>query len=138
MALLPSTRLVVCPSCAEHIKAAELRCPHCGAERPRVDGVSAAATAVLMSLTLAGCTGAAPRPGDADPTRASKSAPAKQDAPVSAPEPAYGVPMPPRPDPRSDPPGPEPEYGVVMAPAPDLEPEPAEDRTKKPARPKSR
>jgi hypothetical protein len=128
MGLLPSTRLVVCPSCAEHIKAPD---PHCGAVRTRVEGRTAAATAVLMSLTLAGCTGTAPRPNDGGPNKQPTPAPVKEE-PVSAPEPAYGVPLPPQ----SEPPGPEPEYGVVMAPEPEPAPTPTKDGAKQPVEPK--
>lgn len=54
--LLPSTRLVACPSCREHIKSSDTACPHCGAEFRAADGrIVRAASAVLMGLALAGC-----------------------------------------------------------------------------------
>ena len=54
--LLPSTRLVACPSCREHIKSSDIACLHCGAEFRAADGrIVRAASAVLMGLALAGC-----------------------------------------------------------------------------------
>lgn len=59
--LLPSTRLMSCPACAEHVKVHESSCPHCGAEigGARLTG----AAAVLMSLALTACGG---KGGDSD------------------------------------------------------------------------
>jgi hypothetical protein len=54
--LLPSTRLLSCPACAEHVKAHETACPHCGAE---IGGsrLASTAAAVLMGLALSACPG---------------------------------------------------------------------------------
>jgi len=59
--LLPSTRLMSCPACAEHVKVHESSCPHCGAEigGSRLTG----AAAVLMGLALTACPG---KGGDTD------------------------------------------------------------------------
>lgn len=61
--LLPITRLIACPACAQHIKSSETQCPHCGAENRAAEGRAArAATAVLMGLALSGCPGKDPGP----------------------------------------------------------------------------
>jgi hypothetical protein len=52
--LLPSTRLVACPACREHVKSDAAVCPHCGVgfpERNRFGFASAA----IVGLALSGC-----------------------------------------------------------------------------------
>lgn len=52
--LLPTTRLTICPVCAEHVKRSEEACPHCGTALAETRATSAAAV-VVMGLALAGC-----------------------------------------------------------------------------------
>lgn len=55
--LLPITRLVVCSSCAEHVKSTDDACPHCGAVLPTRQGLLARAAGVaLAGVMLASCT----------------------------------------------------------------------------------
>lgn len=103
--LLPTTRLIACPACAEHFKSDESRCPHCGAEPRGPDSrVAVAATAVLLGLALGGCPDKAAAPTDAG----QPGGPAADNRPAAQPEPAYGSPVTPVPT------NPEPEYGVPM------------------------
>lgn len=70
--LLPSTRLVACPACREHVKSSDGTCPHCGAELRGEGWVTRAAGAALVGLALSGC-------------------PDKDETSVTSPEPEYGV-----------------------------------------------
>ena len=125
--LLPTTRLVQCLACSEHIRAHESRCPHCGARQPG-ETSSLAATAVAMSLALAGCTGASSVPAKddkkAEPAPVTKEVltPVKKAEPIG-PTAEYGVPV------TREPIG-EPEYGVPVTPDPAPTPAPAKDAKK--------
>ena len=56
--LLPTTRLIACPSCQEHVKVGERVCPHCDSSLGTTGGIiGRAAAAVLMGLALASCNG---------------------------------------------------------------------------------
>lgn len=56
--LLPITRLVVCSSCAEHVKSSDETCPHCGAVVATRQGLLARAAGVaLAGVMLASCNG---------------------------------------------------------------------------------
>lgn len=120
--LLPITRLIACPSCAEHFKSNESQCPHCGADNRGVEGRAArAATAVLMGIMLSGCPDKEPEPtgtgtdsstdggsGSGSGSEGASSTGAGTDTDTSGttftPEPEYGVPVTTS--------GPEPDYGV--------------------------
>lgn len=111
--LLPITRLIACPACAEHIKSSEPQCPHCGAENRSVEGRAArAATAVLMGLALSGCPDKEPGPttnsGSSTDSEASSGSDTGSDTggsessgsgtdsdsmPMTTAEPEYGVPV---------------------------------------------
>jgi hypothetical protein len=52
--LLPSTRLVACPACREHVKTDAAACPHCGAALPSVNRLGFA-SAAIVGLALSGC-----------------------------------------------------------------------------------
>ncbi len=55
--LLPLTRLISCPACAEHVKTSEESCPHCGAALPGPAGrLARAAGAALLGVMLASCS----------------------------------------------------------------------------------
>lgn len=106
--LLPSTRLLTCSACAEHVKTHETTCPHCGADMPgpRLSG----AAAMLMGIALTACPG---KGGDSDTagmtmsggtgdTTASGGGDTDTDAVTTGntgggttnlPEPEYGVPV---------------------------------------------
>jgi len=125
--LLPTTRLVQCSACAEHIRIQESQCPHCGARRT-AEGASLAAAAVAMGLALAGCTGA--NKADEKKNEPVKQAPAEVVQPVQhdpiGPTAEYGVPMTRH--------GGEPEYGVPVtndAPVPVVEPPAEKAKTKR-------
>lgn len=115
--LLPITRLIACPACAEHIKSNESVCPHCGAENRGAEGRAArAATAVLMGIMLSGCPDKEPDPTSSDGTDSGSGSGSSSDTGGSSstgddssgttftPEPEYGVPVTTS--------GPEPDYGV--------------------------
>lgn len=55
MALLPSSRLVPCPACAELLVAASPRCPHCGVSLAEGPGRTCTAALLWTSLSLSGC-----------------------------------------------------------------------------------
>ena len=119
--LLPITRLIACPACAEHFKSNESSCPHCGADNRSLDSsregrAVRAATAVLMGLALSGCPDKEPDPttttdgtegsggsGSGSETSASTTG-ADSSGTTFTPEPEYGVPVTTS--------GPEPDYGV--------------------------
>lgn len=115
--LLPITRLIACPDCAEHFKSNESRCPHCGADNHGIEGRAVrAAAAVLMGLVLSGCPDKDPDPTTTtDGTEGSSGSGSGSDTGGSStgagssgttfmPEPEYGVP--------ATTSGPEPDYGV--------------------------
>ncbi len=117
--LLPITRLIACPACAEHFKSNESSCPHCGVDNRSLEGrVVRAATAVLMGLALSGCPDKDPDPttttdgtegsggsgsGSGSGTAASSTG-EDSSGTTFTPEPEYGVPVTTS--------GPEPDYGV--------------------------
>ncbi len=120
--LLPITRLIACPACAEHFKSNESQCPHCGVDNRSAEGRTArAATAVLMGLMLSGCPDKEPEPsGTGTDTGTGSGSGTDTDGASSTgtgtgtdtdasgttfmPEPEYGVPVTTS--------GPEPDYGV--------------------------
>ena len=120
--LLPITRLIACPACAEHFKSNESQCPHCGVDNRSAEGRTArAATAVLMGLMLSGCPDKEPEPsgtgtdtgtgtGSGTDTDGASSTGTGTGTDTDAsgttfmPEPEYGVPVTTS--------GPEPDYGV--------------------------
>lgn len=120
--LLPITRLIACPACAEHFKSNESQCPHCGVDNRSAEGRTArAATAVLMGFMLSGCPDKEPEPsgtgtdtgtgtgtGSGTDTDGASSTGTGTDTDASGttftPEPEYGVPVTTS--------GPEPDYGV--------------------------
>lgn len=58
--LLPSTRLVACPACREHVKTDAATCPHCGADLPSYNRLGHAMSAAIVGLALTGCPKAEP------------------------------------------------------------------------------
>jgi hypothetical protein len=146
MALLPNTRLVVCPSCAEHIKAQDPSCPHCGRERPQAGTLTAAA--VALGLALAGCTSGESKQIEEVKKQppAQPNVPAAPVEPVRPPDPnmmeaAYGAPVPPHlvpppvePEPVTPQSTADPMYGSPPVP----KDAPKEEDTKKVVKPKPR
>lgn len=114
--LLPITRLIACPSCAEHFKSNESQCPHCGVDNRSAEGRTArAATAVLMGIMLSGCPDKEPDSTSTSGTDStgtgtdsgsggSSSSTGETTGTTFMPEPEYGVPVTTS--------GPEPDYGV--------------------------
>lgn len=115
--LLPSTRLLACPACREHVKSSDGTCPHCGAELRGEGWVTRAAGAALVGLALTGCpddnktsaTSIEPEYGVATSgmTTAGTDSSGGSTAQTSV-EPEYGVPQ----TSSATGTGPEPEYGV--------------------------
>jgi len=100
--LLPITRLIACPVCAEHIKSNESICPHCGGQVRGADGrVLRGASAVLLGLALSGCPNKEPEPtttGDTGTGSSGGETDTEADTDTEAgttliPEPEYGVPV---------------------------------------------
>ena len=50
-------RLVACPRCNAYVELGERRCPHCDAPFPAHRSLGPTAGALLLGLSLAGCTG---------------------------------------------------------------------------------
>jgi hypothetical protein len=146
MGLLPNTRLVVCPACAEHIKAQDPSCPHCGRERPQAGTLTAAA--VALGLALAGCTSAETKHVE----EVKKQPPTQPNVPVAPVEPvrppdpnmmeaAYGAPVPPHLVPPPVEPEPEPPQSTAdpMYGSPPVPKDaPKKEETKKVVKPKPR
>jgi hypothetical protein len=61
--LLPSTRLVACPACREHVKTDASTCPHCGANLPNTNRLGHAMSAAIVGLALSGCPKVEPEYG---------------------------------------------------------------------------
>lgn len=98
--LLPITRLIACPACAEHIKSNESICPHCGGQVRGADGrVLRGASAVLMGLALSGCPNKEPEPtttGDSGTSSSGGDTDTDTDTDSGTTmiaEPEYGVPV---------------------------------------------
>lgn len=68
-----------CPTCACHVRRADVCCPHCGA---RLGGTRLSASAALLALSLTACTGGGTK-DTADSGGDSGS--------TTSPQPAYGI-----------------------------------------------
>lgn len=115
--LLPSTRLLACPACREHVKSSDGTCPHCGAELRGEGWITRAAGAALVGLALTGCpddnktsaTSIEPEYGVATSGMTSTGGDSSGGSTAqTSVEPEYGVPQ----TGSATGTGPEPEYGV--------------------------